>query len=452
MTRAFCNLVLHYSIARLSWKTIKSLRRPRKSYSPPRTNDDDIDCVDDIDDVDGVSPVEYEILQGWTILAFHHLYIECGIEYAVRCIVPFYYHIKMMLLFSTFVVQTRPMGFGGGMSPFVAYWFDYVVVPCVHRVHTFVGGDPRKWATLQLAMLPFTLVDYFVFPGLLTPEDGIRSARDRLRGTMAVVVAPPPIAFAVVPPPGGRSSSTIDVVPMISSDDDEAASFGTKTTIATPQRKGGSTGTIPDEVPRDSLPPPLSSRTTTIANGPILTPLVRRRLASTASKLRKFSPDYRPCGGGYGALPRLDKSSPERVGDLDNDENDDDDDDDDVPRAKFFGRRIIGSPPVSGAADGGETRSSSFATTRRRRDDDGGGRRRGQRLSLGDHFRELVTGDANVRVRDHLFDLDLPSTPERRKGRVSSGRGKVNTDERGGVDARHVTTRRSSRIAGKKIF
>ncbi|KAL3822904.1 hypothetical protein ACHAXA_010687 [Cyclostephanos tholiformis] len=548
MTRAFCNLVLHYSVARLSWKTIKSLRRDRKSHRsfPPsrdRTNDDDDDCNDDgiYDGNDGVSPVEYEILQGWTILAFHHIYVTCGIEYIVRCVVPFYFHIKMVALFATFVVQTRPVGFGGGMSPIVTYWFDYFIVPSVHKVHAFVGGDPRKWAKMQLAMLPFVFVDYFVFPGLLTSEEGMILARERLGKVMMVeagvengvggddddddvaMVIPPSIAFTDVPPPGGRSYD--EGIPMISSDDDDSSSpmitddenrhpsstmgedsfaqrrdesvvrdddtrvnvddrretnnahhhdddagrslavargrddeggkgrddaiFGTKTTTATPPRKAGSTRTPPDEGFSLTAPPPLSSRTTMITNGPILTPLVRRRLALTASKLRKFSPDHRP-GSGGGGLPSLGNSPPERVGYHDDIGFGDDeyDNNNDVPKNKIAERSIAvrsitGSPVTAGASDAG-------LTTRRL--GGVGGRRRGQRVSLGDHFRELVTGDANVRVRDHLFNLDLPSTPEKRKSRVSLGRGKANTDEKEGVDARHVTTRRSSRISKRKVF
>jgi hypothetical protein len=176
-----------------------------------------------------------------------------------------------------------------------------------------------------------------------------------------------------------------------------------------------------------------------------------RRLASTASKLKRFSPDYR--GGGNGGLPSLSKSPPRRrEGSRDDGGvNGDGRENDDASRNRISGSSIAGL--LVGAADGpGET------PTRQRRGD--GGRRR-ERLSLGDHFRELVTGDANVRVRDHLFDLDLPLTPERRKGSAGSRGGggrvggrssrKVDPDEREGINAGNVTTRRSTRIAKGKV-
>jgi hypothetical protein len=515
MTRAFCRLVLHYSVARLSWKTIKSLRRPRAR----RTND----ATKHDDDNDVVTPVEFEILQGWTVLAFHHLYVSCGIEYVVTCFVPFYFHFKMMALIATFAVPSRPYKFGGGMSPVVSYLFDYLIVPGVQRVHTLLGNDPRGWARHQLAMLPFLLLDWLVFPGLLTSEDGKRQARERLRngdGGGDSVMVPPPIAFPVFLP--GRSSDD----GMISSDDDRSLSpmenederrpplLATEGGDAdaprnelvrrdsllandnrnqnadddagrldarkideggggvmirgtmTPPRGAGSTHldggsrvpalpptTTPNEERSSSSPAEIFSSRKRFESI-ILTPLVRRRLASTASKLKRFSPDCR--GGSNGGLPSLSKSPlGRREGSRDDrGVNGDGDGNDDASRTKIARSSIVGLPV--GAADGpGGTLQTS---TRQRRGD--GGRRR-ERLSLGDHFRELVTGDANVRVRDHLFDLDLPSTPERRKGSGGSRGGggreggrssrQVDPDEWEGINALNVTTRRSTRIAKGKV-
>jgi len=74
-----------------------------------------------------------------------------------------------------------------------------------------------------------------------------------------------------------------------------------------------------------------------------------------------------------------------------------------------------------------------------------------QRLSFGDHFREIVTGDASIRVRDHLFDLELPSVPSpspRRRRGGNSGEGGSSSNKRGLALSPNVTTRRrSSRLA-----
>ena len=83
-------------------------------------------------------------------------------------------------------------------------------------------------------------------------------------------------------------------------------------------------------------------------------------------------------------------------------------------------------------------------------------------MSLGDRFRELVTGDANIRVRDHLFDLDLPTVPicpsPRRhpsphsylitRSTSAAKRAAYAGGKKSEVDASNITTRsrRSSRI------
>ena len=92
MTQAACALILHYSTARLCWKTVKSLRRSRsRLHNNKRPPEDKIKH-------DASQEVEFAILQGWTILALHTLFVSTGLEYAVRFIIPFYYHFKMLML------------------------------------------------------------------------------------------------------------------------------------------------------------------------------------------------------------------------------------------------------------------------------------------------------------------------------------------------------------------
>ena len=175
MTQAFCHLVLHYSVARLSWKTIKSLRRSRsvmrrKNYDSDGNNED-------------VSTIEYEILQGWTILAFHSLYVSLGIEYFVRFFIPFYFHLKMIVLLVTFVVPSWGGKNGSsefGLSPVISYWFDYLIVPSVNKVHEFMDNDPKGFAKLQIANLPLLVIDFIIAPGIFTSDEDKQLARKRL--------------------------------------------------------------------------------------------------------------------------------------------------------------------------------------------------------------------------------------------------------------------------------
>jgi len=118
MTKAFCHLILHYSIARLSWKTIKSLRRTRHNIHRNKK-------------YNNTTP-EYEILQGWVILAFHTLYVSLGVEYMVRFIVPFYFHFKMIGLLLTFVLPSWGDRNGcSGLSPRKSA-FVCVVLSCAY--------------------------------------------------------------------------------------------------------------------------------------------------------------------------------------------------------------------------------------------------------------------------------------------------------------------------------
>ena len=176
MTQAFCHLVLHYSVARLSWKTIKSLRRSRsvmrrKNYESDGNNED-------------VSTIEYEILQGWTILAFHSLYVSLGIEYFVRFFIPFYFHLKMIVLLVTFVVPSwggRKNGSSEfGLSPVISYWFDYLIVPSVNKVHEFMDNDPKGFAKQQIANVALLVIDYLIAPGICTSDEDKQRARERI--------------------------------------------------------------------------------------------------------------------------------------------------------------------------------------------------------------------------------------------------------------------------------
>ncbi|KAL9188473.1 hypothetical protein ACHAXT_006851 [Thalassiosira profunda] len=199
MTQAFCALLLHYSVARLSWKTIKSLRRSRSRLQGDGTSNSN-----------SISAVEYEVLQGWTILAFHSLYVAIGVEYFVRFFIPFYFYFKMVFLAAAFVVpslstrshistkHTTGMKSGGGdgsagLSPVISYCFDFVIVPGVHKMHELVDHDPKRWILHQLAMLPFRLIDWFVLPGVLATEE--EKQRAGTMGSEEISQAPPAGAF-----------------------------------------------------------------------------------------------------------------------------------------------------------------------------------------------------------------------------------------------------------------
>mmetsp|Transcript_12937 Transcript_12937/g.23313 ORF Transcript_12937/g.23313 Transcript_12937/m.23313 type:complete len:495 (-) Transcript_12937:90-1574(-) len=490
MTQAFCHVVLHYSIARLSWKTIKSLRRSRSRLRRKKCDGNNITAPTSHTNDEDVSPVEYEILQGWTILAFHSLYVSLGIEYFVRFAIPFYFHMKMMVLIVTFVVPSWAGRNGGGdgtsefgLSPVISYWFDYLIVPVVHSVHDLMDQDPKGWAMRQLAMVPFWVIDYLVLPGVLATDEEkqlVRKMRseDRISGVDTSKVPPseafpPPIINAInlpsdqcFEPPVMPDEQTIlrEI-----NDDSQSATKDTDTVRTVSHIQGSSarksddseiihttprsqkTSTLFNESTPNRTHTPLLSRATPTALSSSLTnkksyslslsPAVRSRLASSAMKLKRFSREHRNNGG-----PASDA------------------DGDDGSKSEATKRRTMESPPKKRFDEENETLTSARKPRRRRR----------ERLSLGDHFREIVTGDANIRVRDHLFDLELPSSSPRRPlrtrpdnvlldekakrpGSSSSTRSRTarnratDEDEQEQMDSPIVTARRSTRLAKKKV-
>lgn len=419
MTKAFCHVVVHYSIARLSWKTIKSLRRSRlqrkkynRSNATPATHQKNDD--------DDVVP-EYEILQGWTILAFHSLYVSLGIEYFVRFIIPFYFHVKMIVLIATFVVPSWAGKNGGGdgsdfgLSPVIPYWFDYLIVPGVHRVHELLDQDPKGWAVRQLRMLPFWIIDVFVLPGVLSTDEEQRTSR------VHTPTGPPSEAF---PAPISHAND-------LSSD----LCFGH---LMLEQRilRETKIDAIKSDSSETTQTPPRDQNTSLTASTVFkklthLSPAVQSQFASSAMKLKRFSREHRNNGDllSPNVTPRRYKPASE---------------------ADKCDKSHATKPPLSEEWSDKEDwgRSSSPKPRRRRR----------ERLSAGDHFRELVTGDPHVRVRDHLFDLDLPSSPRRGLGSQTDGYFDKDSDRPGSSGNRSVkgysnvtARRRSTRLAKKKI-
>jgi len=504
MTQAFCHLVLHYSIARLSWKTIKSLRRSRSRLRRRKCdsgNDDDVSTPmtnhESSDYDDDVSPVEYEILQGWTILAFHSLYVSLGIEYFVRFVIPFYFHMKMMVLIVTFVVPSWAGRNGGGdgtsdygLSPVISYWFDYLIVPGVHKVHDLMDRDPKGWAVRQAVLLPFYFVDYFVLPGVLATDEekqlvrklrseGISSGGDTVESHSTEILPPPVVNSknglylvwgAPKNPPTDQcldQPAMPDDQLMLTETDDNSQSEtessrkvscinksparkyhkqtveerrlvadqqdGIGSTRKTPPR-GYKSPTLLEKSSPNRTRTRLTSRKTPTAlsscsksNKSIsmsLSPVAKSRLESSAMKLKRFSHEH-PTKGSI-LTPN---THPRRVRAV-------------ASPAEAKKKRVTESSSKTSSEEENEKRSSALKPRRRRR----------ERLSLGDHFRELVTGDSNIRVRDHLFDLELPSPPPGRhtppgngcssiKSRTAKNRAAEGREQ---IGASNVKARRSS--------
>jgi len=382
MAQTVFQLLLFYSTARLAWRTIKSLRS-----SLHKKNDEHLRAEP-----------EYEILQGWVILSLHHLMVQLQMEYFVR-FVPFYFHLKIVALVALFIVPSRsPKGRSEyGLSPFISYLFEYVIVYGVQRVHELMDNDPKEYMLKHLAMLPLVLIDLFFLPGVLTAVENKNEVEkfESNDGTSMESGTKPTCSMTDDEPktPLRRKSSTPATSRTCSMTDDAPK---------TPLRRKSSTP---------------ATRRTPSSNGfkSSTSPSVKSRLESSAKRLKRFSHDHQTSGETL-LCPRT------------------------TPRK---GETLS----VTEERRNGNTESISTTRTRRQR--------RG-RLSLGDHVREIVCGDRRVRVRDHLFDLELPSTP-RKHLRAGPGRANEKIRATGGAtesDVRpdaHVTRRRSSRLSKRKV-
>lgn len=338
----FCQLVSLLSVARVSWKTIKQLRRDE-------------------------AELEFEILQGWTILALHHVAIQLKIETVISFFIPFYFHLKAIALVVLFLVPSFNAKVEGnaayGLSPLVSYVFDYLIVPAVQKVHMMMDDNPKEFLKLQLAILPLVLLDLFVLPGIIIPcDDGNGNGFTSESESKSRHPSEEAFPFRGDKVVAGESPMQLEQNPTCSLTDDSTeiddnVLVDLNDAPVTPPRRRASF------FPRTS--PKFNS------------PSAKSKLASSAMRLRRISRDYATQNGA---------NTPER--------------------------------------------SVGHTQMKRRRN----------RQSLGDALREIVTGSSSIRVRDHLFDLDLPSTPRTpcRSPRAMPQTKQPDSDA-------HVTKRRRSR-------
>ena len=453
MTKAACSLILHYSTARLSWTTIKSLHRKRSKR-------------------DDVTPIEYEILMGWTLLAFHSIFVSSGVEYPLSFVVPFYYYFKLLALMATFVLPVltslnpfqKLTGESGGSNPFIVSCFNYVIVPGVSKVHELMDHDPKRWAMEQLSILPFLFLDFFILPGILMSDEEKESVRKnnsvdnkvtRSETEEVPVPSAPPahlfqrddIIFPVKQNDDqtmevdsdnekGRSSDSDIVLNPINQQSNQSTPFKNNL-YQSPTRPCRNTyPTTPNNATTPFFPrtTPTSDTSSTMY---VTSPVAKSRVASSALRLRRFSQEHEPV---VKLTPRVKDLAAIYDGKSDNT--------DASANTAADEKETNPSPRYSLSPDENKSPNNMIETTKPKRN-------RRERLSLGDHFRELVTGDANIRVRDHLFDLELPSVPSicTSPRSISPPSYQVSRSTyKSKIDTTNITTqpRRSSRLANRQ--
>jgi len=423
-----------------------------------------------------------------------------------------------------------------GLSPAISMWFNYLIVPGVHAVHEFMDHDPKGWAIFQFKMSILVFLNYFVLPGVLMDEEEVNEVRFARRSGLwhegaeihnlisnngnerkrydyvqseatTASQTPAPDSLQVE---GGRHATTdttlerreppsekssrlkslkekLDNLDVLMGIVDNADS---KTNAISPEQIDTNTAddncnleergqsrydegegltqftppvhqnlSTPGEI--SAISPSQPSTTKRSSFDLLFSSVARNRVATSARKLHRFSKDHQIVGGLNSAKKGKSSENVDEISRYDTliTKLDFSNTEDDFAASDEANTH---NPPSLQSTSPQRPSSDKPKTRKKRRD----------RLSLGDHIREVVTGNHNIRIRDHLFDLDLPSpsSPSRakhprhcvssRNGRRVSRRhrnsgGKLLEDfpspEANDEDASRkiffVTTRRSTRLA-----
>ena len=389
MTKAACNLIFRIAKVFLAWRTIKALRR---------NNDDKIKPKDpNGPNCHHVVKIDWEILQLWALYAFHSLYQYSGLEFFVA-VFPFYYYFKMVLIIITFLIPR---------TKFASFWFDIVLLPMMHYTHELLNLDWKGFIQKEAILLPWQFLDLFLLPGLFTEEEEasfiFKLRDDQLKRS-------------------SQKYSNSEIDSCESNDKKIENEHGTQEISPRKQNK-------------------------ILETSSFTSPVARSRLAASSLHLRKFSQEHRfpteetdfeetekrrpPSPSNISVssspsrmtTPKAKNSEPESI--LNS-----------SPR-----RKVKGGRPPSVAFK--QTKSSLLSQTsksptkskskpfpeskyeRDRRilhsvlDEDDDTISLSSRRSVSNSVRKFITGDDNIRIRDFLFDIELPAIPS--QNRVGDG-------------------------------
>eukprot|EP00551_Chaetoceros_affinis_P006904 CAMPEP_0203680872 /NCGR_PEP_ID=MMETSP0090-20130426/40926_1 /ASSEMBLY_ACC=CAM_ASM_001088 /TAXON_ID=426623 /ORGANISM="Chaetoceros affinis, Strain CCMP159" /LENGTH=545 /DNA_ID=CAMNT_0050549145 /DNA_START=18 /DNA_END=1655 /DNA_ORIENTATION=+ len=456
MTKAACNLVLNVTKICLSWRSIKSLKRLGKSQNEGKisTVDYNGDCNNDL-----------EILQLWSLIAFLTIYEQSGIERVISFF-PLYYYFKMIIMIITAIPSTK----------FPDFWCELLLVPMMKKFHELMDLDWKTFLEREVVLLPWRILDLTILPGVFCDdllleevklrrlmqiqkaiEDGndggfgngrcydddeteqIHEGKDDVDNTNAD--SEDDIGIDNIE---GDEGSITETAPIDLNTIDEQS----KLLIQTSPKEGPTHSPSKSPSPRSSKSTPKQKQpqnrktpaTSTRRQTSITSPVARSRVAASSLHLRKFSRDHKPSSGllretkamtmrnkkdgvspgkqritspGKGrtktASTRSNATTRSRVK---------------APPRSAFQRTKVSptkekSPKTKADPNENDERESTEKDTfhtlidETDNDDDSYGDEMRGRDSLGNRLRNFITGDTNIRIRDYLFDLDLPAAPSR---------------------------------------
>ena len=321
-----------------------------------------------------------------------------------------------------------------------------------------MDNDPKGWVLYAIAVTPLLILDYVFLPGVLLTDEqrkAVRAARlvEEKKSTDPPIKSPPRRAF---PPPITSNSTTIITKVLSSVPELPSDNISTPPPRREDNEVPTSKGFSFTQTPISPFLNKMGKSSLSNLNG-FSSPLAKSRITSSAMRLRQFSRDHNLPSS---IRPRFKSKQEEETSPNEKDESislpsirrrnkaSDDVFESPGPTPNNLSEEEMDMDiDLSDVEDEDDTPDRSKSKPQRRKN------RERQRLSFGDHFREIVTGDASIRVRDHLFDLEtgpLPSPRRRRRGGNSSEGGSSNNKKGLTLSPNVTTRRRSSRLANRK--
>ncbi len=400
MTKAACNLIINITKVCLIYRSIKALKRSGTKITTTtnlkNNNDHHVVVVQSNPTTDGN---DLEILQLWSLFASLTIYNQSGIESIISMFIPLYYYFKMILILITVIPSTK----------FPNFWCEILLIPMMSKCHEMMDLDWNSIVQREMIMMPWRILDVTIMPGLLCDEETVEEVKRRrwLQMKMRHVQNVKDI-MKDIPNNNNhhqevKGEESKEKVIMIENISDESNDYN----------DGNNNGNIS----------PSSINNTSHHDSSFTSPVARSRVAASSLHLRKFSRDHKnhnysphhhhlPARGGV-SVP---------------------------PMSAFQRNTILTTATTIDENNPSLDDDQEYITTNSLIDDDDeyynndtnnnheNNNDEKRRESLNHRIRNFITGDSNIRIRDYLFDVDLPSVPSRDSISTTNNNNIINTN------------------------
>jgi hypothetical protein len=291
-----------------------------------------------------------------------------------------YYYIKLVVVVVTFIPGTR----------FPDFWFTTILVPMMDKCHLIMNLELKSFLQREVFLLPWRFLDLFILPGLISDEEAEIVNRCRAQQLEQVFCE------------GEEDGMDREIDGTNSTDSLSVKSVAETRTSRIKYRNKN--------------------------NSSFSSPIARSRVAASNMHLRKFSRDHGSVGlstsrraSAAAAAPKhRQKQSVRKKNSLPKDTSE---------ASTLASKRHSGKNPTSrsrrppksafssDSTEKGSTVSSGASRTDKKQTEQAGTSKpevdnsQNNGAGLNCRLRKFITGDSNIRVRDYLFDINMPALP-----------------------------------------